>query len=151
MTGGPTGATAKALASPAREVAVTKWVGDGRFDSVVGKEQHTVVIEPGQGGKHAAPMQVLLPACAACTGVGVVSKLQKAKVNLQAFEIQMSAVREVLPGRATSCFSLVEMKFVVQAPGADFDTVNKICVEHQCSVVGNLSGVSKFTKTTQLN
>ena len=148
---GPSGATAKALASPNREVCVSKWKGGDMYEATVGKENHKVVIQPGPGGQHAAPMQVLLPAAAACTGVGVVAKLQKAKVDVQSFEIHMSAVREVLPGRPTSCFSQVDMTFVVKAPGADFDQVNKICVDHQCGVVGNLSGVSTFTKTTVLN
>ena len=43
------------------------------------------------------------------------------------------------------------MEFIVQAPGANFGVVEQICRDHQCSVVGNMHGVTKFRKKTRLN
>jgi hypothetical protein len=98
---------------------VTTWGGAGEgareFRSLVGAEKHPLVIEPGAGGVHIAPMQVrrhcrrcrrrrgppavrrrlpaaaacrrtaarpqtMLAAAAACSGVGVLGKLQRAGV-----------------------------------------------------------------------
>ena len=75
----------------ARVAATTKWRGDNIFETTVGPEGHKVVIEPGPGGKHAAPMQVLLSAAAACTGTGLLGKFKKAGIQVVSLEIEMSA------------------------------------------------------------
>jgi putative redox protein len=71
----------------------TQWLGDMKFDSLVGG--HHVIIDalPENGGSNSGPKpkSLLLTALAGCTGMDVVSILKKMRVELEGLNIEVIA------------------------------------------------------------
>lgn len=151
----PRVAPAPAAASPPGKAveATTRWLkdeeGDAKFVTTVGPEQHDILIQPGPGGTHVAPMQTLLASAVGCTSAGVLAKLQDV-CTVEAYRVETTGVRGTIPSQPKSVFSAVTMKIVVTSPDADADAVNKIVAEHKCSVVCNMSGATKFVVTAEV-
>jgi putative redox protein len=75
------------------QIVNTQWIKDMKFDSVV--NGHHVIIDalPTSGGNDEGPRPkaLMLTAVAGCTGMDVVSILRKMRVELDAFNIEVSA------------------------------------------------------------
>jgi putative redox protein len=71
----------------------TKWLGDMKFDSEV--NGHHVIIDalPESGGSDSGPRPkaLMLTALAGCTGMDVVSILKKMRVEVERFNVEVSA------------------------------------------------------------
>jgi putative redox protein len=71
----------------------TQWKGDMKFDSEV--NGHHIIIDalPEVGGSDAGPRpkSLMLTALAGCTGMDVVSILKKMRVEVESFNIEVSA------------------------------------------------------------
>ncbi len=75
---------------------VAKYI-EGRTFLAKGESNHWVSLdtakEKGGGGAGTSPMEMVLVALASCTGLDVVSILEKRRVTLQDFDIRVSAER----------------------------------------------------------
>lgn len=71
----------------------TKWIKDMQFDSEVNGHHITIDAIPEVGGSDAGPRpkMLMLTALAGCTGMDVVSILQKMRVEVESFNIDVSA------------------------------------------------------------
>jgi putative redox protein len=71
----------------------TQWINDMKFDSVV--NGHHVIIDalPASGGNDEGPRPkaLMLTALAGCTGMDVVSILKKMRVEIEGFDVEVSA------------------------------------------------------------
>lgn len=134
----------------------TKWLKDEPgelYETVCGPERHKVLIEPGPGGTHAAPMQVLLPAAASCSATNILDKLRKNHYTVDGFEIQTVATRSTpaqhqQPDILSSVFTSMHMEFIVTSPDADDAVVDDIVRSCSCSVVSNLKRTTRVTKSS---
>jgi uncharacterized OsmC-like protein len=134
----------------------TKWLKDAQgelYETVCGPEGHKVLIEPGPGGKNAAPMQILLPAAACCSATGVLAKLQKAGFTVDGLEIKTGATRSTpaqhqQPDLPASVFTTMDMEFIVTSSDADEFAVEEIVHNHNCSVVSNMKRTTRLTKSS---
>jgi putative redox protein len=71
----------------------TQWISDMKFDSLV--NGHHIVIDalPASGGNDEGPRPkaLMLTALAGCTGMDVVSILKKMRVEVEGFNVEVSA------------------------------------------------------------
>lgn len=91
----------------------TKWVEKMQFDSTLG--EHHIILDASQevGGenKGARPKELMLASIAGCTGMDVISILNKMKVNVESFEIDVEAeVTEEHPKHYTSMHLIYKFK-----------------------------------------
>jgi uncharacterized OsmC-like protein len=136
--------------------STTKWLKDApgeAYETICGPEGHKVIIEPGPGGKNAAPMQVLLPAAACCSATGILSKLKKAGFTVEALEIKTAATRSTpaqhkQPDLPASVYTTMDMEVIVTSPDADEAVVDDIIMNHNCSVVSNMKRATLVTKSS---
>eukprot|EP01065_Artemidia_motanka_P039155 TRINITY_DN48007_c0_g1_i1.p1 TRINITY_DN48007_c0_g1~~TRINITY_DN48007_c0_g1_i1.p1 ORF type:complete len:241 (+),score=56.32 TRINITY_DN48007_c0_g1_i1:100-723(+) len=123
----------------------TRWLGDNKFDCQIGPEGHSLIIEPGPGGEHQAPMQALIAASASCAGSGVVSKIEAAGYHLDDMEIKCSANR--IPG---SVFETLNLHFVVTSQDVPEAWLSEVVGMHRCSVNDSVAGVTRVTMTGEV-
>ncbi len=68
----------------------TEWKGEGLFDSTV--NNHTIRIDAGDGNKQGpSPKRLLLSGLAGCSGIDIVSILEKMRVPIEGLEINVEA------------------------------------------------------------
>lgn len=98
----------------------------------------TVVLD-GDGGKGPSPVVALLLAAAACTGADVVLVLEKMRVGLRTFRIDVTGTR-----RDTDPRRLVALHMVYHLAGDGLDETKArraidLSIEKYCSVVHSLA------------
>jgi uncharacterized OsmC-like protein len=112
------------------------------FISGVGQKKYRIVMEPGQKGKHIAPMQALLASAASCMAASLLKKLQKKQLIVDSLELDTTATRKTsidATGNTTKdMFSSLSFHFNITSPNAEEKEVQKICKTHTCSVLRNL-------------
>ena len=103
-----------------------------------GTGQPPIVVD---GGTQVAtsPVQLLLVACAACTGADIVEILEKMRVVLRTLEIEVEGTRrEDYPRR----FTAIHFRFRVGGEGVDEAKMRRavdLSLEKYCSVMASLA------------
>ena len=71
----------------------TSWIGDMQFDALVSNHHLIMDAAPEVGGqdKGPRPKELMLASLAGCTGMDVISILQKMRVTVEAFDIEIEA------------------------------------------------------------
>ena len=127
------------------------WFGGRQF---VGSDssKHSVVMssQDEENGTGMRPVDVLLTALAGCTGMGVVSILQKKRLDLQGFWINISGEQDEDPPKA---FNLIEIEYVVKGRGIkeqDVDDAINLSLTKYCSVSGTVEGKAEIKTTVRI-
>lgn len=119
-----------------------KWEGKLAFRGV-GQSGHEVVLDakPEVGGENrgARPMEVLLIALGGCTGIDIVSILNKMRLQASRVDISMDGTRaEEHPQR----FTEIRMTYAIDAPDAPLERVMRavqLSQNRYCSVAHSLN------------
>jgi len=110
---------------------------------------HAIVMDadPGVGGKNTGPrpMELLLLGIGGCSGMDVISILQKKKQQVTAFEIIVKAQKaEEYPKKLTD----VTLEFVVKGKNISEEAVKRsidLSMNKYCSVKATLEGSAQIT------
>jgi putative redox protein len=133
-------------------MAVVKWAEgfkfSGTFDS-----GHSVILDASvqAGGKNEGPqpIELLLVALGTCSGMDVISILQRQRLDVRAFEINVSGVRrEAYPRYYTA----IQIDYVVTGRNLDRLKVERAVKlsEKYCSVYPMLAGKALITSSIRL-
>ena len=124
------------------------WVPPMQFAGTAGHGA-TVVIDatPDNGGLGAGPtpMENLLLALAACTGMDVVSILRKKRINLGDFRIDVTGERATNHPRV---FTSIHLNYTLKGAGLSTESARKavtLSLDKYCSVAGMLKQTAKIT------
>ena len=136
------------MANEWKEVTAT-WKGDFRFigenaqgDSV---QMNNSGIQPGIG-----PMQLVLVGLAGCTGIDIVSILQKKKINLSDFKIKVRGKRASSPPMV---YSDIEVEYILWGENLKTKDVEQAIVlseEKYCSVSIMLGKTAKINSSYKI-
>lgn len=127
--------------------AKVKWVDNLQFVGESGTN-HAIVMDGAAevGGKNTGmrPMELLLVGLGGCSGMDVVSVLQKKKQQITGIDINIKGEKaDSYPKK----FTEIEIKFVVTGKDLSEDAVKKaveLSMEKYCSVKATLEGVAKI-------
>jgi putative redox protein len=129
--------------------ATVRWTNGMRFAGTASGPSITMDARPEHGGTGAgpSPMETVLLALGACTGMDVVSVLQKMRAPLEGLEIQVTAERAEEHPRV---FTSIAMEYTVAGPSLRPDQVGRAIELSQtryCSVSAMLGRVAALTYT----
>jgi putative redox protein len=126
--------------------ARVKWTDGHQF---VGESQtgHAIVMDSTEGADTAAsPMELVLQALCGCTGMDLVSILQKMKKDLRKVEVSANAERTEDYPRV---FTRIHLHYRIEGKGVDRESVEKairLSEDKYCSVAAMLrKGVAMST------
>jgi putative redox protein len=115
--------------------ATVRWTSGMTFDAGTGSGGHILLdASPESGGRGPTPMEALLAALGGCTGIDVVSILQKMRAPLQGLEVRVSGERAAEHPRV---FTRVELEYVFTGPELRPDQVRRAVMlsqERYCPV-----------------
>jgi putative redox protein len=118
--------------------AQLKWTDGFQFVARAG-EGPAVVIDTHEGGSGPSPMEILLMGLAGCTAVDVVLILQKKRLNLTGFEVNVRGERaEEHPRRYTD----IHIEYVLRGTGIGAKAVEQaiqLSEEKYCSALASLN------------
>ncbi|HMN15219.1 MAG TPA: OsmC family protein [Bellilinea sp.] len=125
-----------------------KWNQKMQF-TAVGDSGHEVIMDakPDVGGEDTGsrPTEVLVMAAGGCTGMDVISILQKMKQNVFAFEVRIHADKAT---EHPHVITAMELEYVVTGhnidPGA-VDKAAKLSFDKYCGVLNTLKPAVKIT------
>ena len=129
--------------SPVLTTTHIDWLGDQRFGG--GVPGGPIAFMDGNGAAAPSPVVTLLNAAATCAATDVVIILQKKKVELRAFTVDVEATRrDEAPRR------LLALRFTWRLAGAGLDETKarhavELSVEKYCSVISSLAPDIKVT------
>ena len=118
--------------------ARVKWTDGYQF---VGESKtgHAIVMDSPEGADTAAtPMELVLQALCGCTGMDVVSILQKMKKDVRKLEISAEAERSE---EHPKVFTRIHLHYKIEGKGVDKESVEKairLSEDKYCSVSGML-------------
>lgn len=123
------------------------WTGNLRFLGTSGSN-HSVVMDAsekvGGEGTAASPMEMVLMGFAGCSGIDVVMILEKKRIDIDHFEVRLSAERAEEHPRV---FNKIKAEFVFGGKELSVkaleDTV-RLSVEKYCSVAGMLDKTAEI-------
>jgi putative redox protein len=128
--------------------ATVRWTSAMQF-SGAGAAGTTITMdarpEHGGGGAGPSPMETMLLALGGCTGIDVVSVLQKMRAPLEALEIRIAAERAEEHPRV---FTSIALEYTFVGAGLQPDQVNRAVELSQtryCSVSAMLRQVAALT------
>jgi putative redox protein len=99
----------------------------------------------GGSGKHPTPMEMLVMALGGCTGMDIVSILQKMRVDLKKFEVEIASKRRQ---EHPKYYEEIKMTFVLSGDNLTEDKIRKaadLSTEKYCSVGVMLKDKAKIT------
>ncbi len=120
------------------------WVGNMRFLGTSGSNHAVVMDTSSLGGENSAatPMELILMGLAGCSGMDVVSILQKKRVDFTSLEIRVEGKRsEDHP----KIFTALELDFVFKGKELKekaLEDAVRLSVEKYCSVAGMLKSTA---------
>jgi putative redox protein len=123
--------------------AVLQWVGGMRFDA--GAVSGPVIRVDGDNETGPGPMTTLLLAIAGCSGSDVVSILEKMRVRLAAFSIEIAGTRRVTEPRR---YVAVHLVYRLRGEGLDEARARRaidLSIEKYCSVMHSLAADLRIT------
>lgn len=113
--------------------ARVQWLSDLTFVTTSGSG-HQVVMDGNSGKLAASPMEMVLMAAGSCASVDVVSILQKARQNVRACEVQLTAERA---DTTPAVFTKMNLHFVVTGENVSETHVERavsLSADKYCSV-----------------
>lgn len=123
--------------------AVVKWIEGKQFIGIDSTD-HTVVLSSPAEGIGMKPSELLLVALGACSSVDVVGILEKRKVKLTKYEVQVSAEQDTEPPWT---FRKIHMKYILAGEGLNQKDVAKaieLSEGKYCSVADTLKGKAQI-------
>ncbi|MFO7619426.1 MAG: OsmC family protein [Thermoplasmata archaeon] len=133
--------------------ALVKWEKDLNFKAKVdtGVWVHMGPSKPDAGEPQAAsPMELLLMSLGGCTAMDVVYILQKKRISLDDFKVEMEAERtDVHP----KVYSSIHLKFILTGKDLnmkDLEQAVKLSAEKYCSVGAMLGKAVKITHEIEI-
>lgn len=117
------------------------WKGGRRFDAEVEGNRLTIDGSPERPGAGPTPVQLLLPALGACSGVDVAAILEKKRIPVESIEIAVDATRR--EDRFPRVFTAVDVLFTVRGgeiPAKAVADAIRLSRDHYCSVSAMLAG-----------
>ncbi|HHT73871.1 MAG TPA: hypothetical protein GX008_09180 [Firmicutes bacterium] len=133
--------------------ARVRWNGKMGFVGISGTN-HTVVMdtspEHGGDGAAASPMEMVLMGLAGCSGIDVVSILQKKRLNLRNLEISLEAERA---DSYPKVFTKINVKFSAEGEGITEKHLSdavRLSMEKYCSVAGMLSKTAEISWAVEI-
>ncbi len=108
---------------------------------------------PAIGGKNkgARPMELLLMGLGSCSSMDVLSILKKMKVEVGAYDVEVSATRD--QENVPSIFTDIHVTFLVEAEVENKEKIEKairLSMEKYCSVTKILEATAKITHSLTL-
>ncbi|MCB1141730.1 MAG: OsmC family protein [Leptospiraceae bacterium] len=105
----------------------------------------------GGGGNGARPMELLIMGLGGCSGIDIVTILNKQKQKIDSFQIEIDAERET--GKPANLFQEIHIRFILEG------SIEKDKLEHAislsmdkyCSVAKTLEKTAKITHSYVLN
>ena len=126
-----------------------EWKGEQRFET--GRPGGATATFDGRGAVGQSPMDALLSALAACSGIDVVDILTKRRTPPQRFTLEASGVRRETPPRR---YSSIEVRFVIDGDGIEAIHAERaiaLAFEKYCSVSASLAPDITIESTLVLN
>lgn len=134
--------------------ATVSWVKGMQFSGVSGSG-HTVTIDssPDVGGQNAGirPMELVLVALGGCTGIDVVSILNKMRVPFTALRIETEGQRQ---SEHPQVYERVVVRYYVEAPDDGLDKIKRavhLSQEKYCSVSAMVAKTAVVRAEVYLN
>jgi len=129
--------------------ATLKWTNGLQFVATAGVSNHAIVLDgsPKVGGADTGmrPMEALLVALGGCTGMDVISILQKKRVAVTGFEVRLSGDRaEEYPKR----YERIKLEFVVMGrdiPEAAVKRAIELSQTKYCGATASLNADVSYT------
>ncbi len=126
-----------------------KWVEGKEF---VGTDStsHSLVISSSQEGTGLKPSDLLLLGLGGCTGVDVISILEKQRQKVTDLEITITGEREPEPPWA---FRRIEIEYLLQGKELKEEAVRRaiqLSEEKYCSVGATISGVAEIASSFRI-
>ena len=120
--------------------AIARYSGDGmRFTATTGSG-HEVVLDDGQGNAGARPVEMLLVGQAGCTGMDVISILNKKRVEVTGYAVSVRA--EQREGIHPAIYTRADVVHEVEGPAIDESAVRRaieLSATKYCSVAAMLA------------
>jgi putative redox protein len=126
-----------------------KWVEGKEF---VGTDstRHSLVMSSSKEGTGLKPSDLLLLGLGGCTGIDVISILEKARQKVTGLEITVTGEQEPEPPWA---FRHIEVKYLLRGKGLKEEAVRRaiqLSEEKHCSVEATISGVAEIVSSFQV-
>jgi len=124
--------------------AVVKWI-EGKTFMGIDSTDHAVVLSSPAEGVGMKPSELMLVALGACSSVDVVGILEKRKVTLTHYEVQVSAEQDEDPPWT---FRKIHLKYILAGKGLNEKDVQKaieLSEGKYCSVAATLKGKAEIT------
>lgn len=118
--------------------AVVQWGGDDFFIGISPSGHALTMDTKGERSSAPSPMELLLVALGGCTGVDVVSILEKKRQRVASYRIEVHGERREEHPKA---FKKIEVRHVLRGEGLTEDAVKQavqLSTEKYCSVAGSL-------------
>jgi len=105
----------------------------------------------GKAQEGASPMELLLMAIAGCSAIDIIAILEKQKLDLTEFRIEVDADR--IPNQSPSFFKDINIKYFVKGDfdGARLEAAAAISLKKYCTVAKIMEKTSSITFSTYLN
>jgi putative redox protein len=120
--------------------AIARYSGDGmRFTATTGSG-HEVVLDDGQGNAGARPVEMLLVGQAGCTGMDVISILNKKRVEVTSYAVSVRA--EQREGIHPAIYTRADVVHEVEGPAIEESAVRRaieLSATKYCSVAAMLA------------
>lgn len=126
-----------------------KWVEGKEF---VGTDStsHSLVMSSSEEGTGLKPSDLLLLGLGGCTGIDVISILEKERQKVTGLEITVTGEQEPEPPWA---FRHIEVKYLLRGKGLKEEAVRRaiqLSEEKYCSVEATISGVAEIVSSFQV-
>lgn len=124
--------------------AVVKWI-EGKTFMGIDSTDHAVVLSSPAEGVGMKPSELMLVALGACSSVDVVGILEKRKVTLTHYEVQVSAEQDEDPPWT---FRKIHLKYILAGKDLNEKDVQKaieLSEGKYCSVAATLKGKAEIT------
>jgi putative redox protein len=142
MTGGET-------TMAGQKYAIATWVDGMRFDAESGVGHRHILLD-GDGAEGPSPMDVMLAGLAGCTGMDVISILQKMRQHVTGLRVEVHGTRAETHPRA---YTAITVEYVVSGREVRDDAVRRaiqLSEEKYCSVSAMLGKTANITWTYRI-
>lgn len=126
-----------------------EWKGEHRFDT--GRPGGPAVRLDGSGATGQSPMDAVLSALAACSGIDVVDILTKRRTPPHHLHLEVGGTRRDMPPRR---YTEISVRFVIEGPDVEAVHAQRaigLAFERYCSVAASLASDTELTSILVLN
>ncbi len=115
------------------------WVNKRQFVGISPSGHGIVIDSPEESNNGASPMELVLIALAGCTGMDVISILEKMKKKIESFEVTCEGERA---DKYPKVYEKIKVHYIIKGQEIDKDSVERainLSKEKYCSVSAMLS------------